>query len=81
VPDVERVETHQLAGALGSDVARAAMPQPPQRLPRALGQQAGLGRAVVLEDQQPLSAGGEAVARSNRCTVLGATRSCQRRWA
>src|SRR5262249_11353437 len=39
---IEGVDTEQLAGTLGLDVTRLPMPQPPQQLPRALRQQAGV---------------------------------------
>src|SRR5262250_1004593 len=59
--DVEGVETEQLAGTLGLDVTRVAMAQPPEQLPRALCQQAGVVGTVVLEHEQALPASGQAV--------------------
>src|SRR5262249_61649882 len=59
--DKEGVETEQLAGTLGLDVTRLAMPQPPEQLPRALCKQAGVAGTVVLEHEQALPASGQAL--------------------
>src|SRR5499433_237186 len=59
--DVEGVEAEQFAGTLGLDVPRLPVPPPPEHLSRALCQQAGVAGTVVLEHEQALPAGGQAV--------------------
>src|SRR5262249_33664884 len=58
---VERVEAEQLAGTLRLDVTRLSMPQAPEHLPRALGQETGVARTVVLEHEQALPPGSQPV--------------------
>ena len=50
----------------------------PECSARPLGEQAGRLQGAVLEDGEPLPAGRQPRPPQARCTVLGATRSCQR---
>jgi len=58
--DLERVQTHELAGLLRVDVPRPAVARTPQALPSACRQQPGGARRLLLEHGQPGSPRGQA---------------------
>src|SRR6266851_1004048 len=60
LPNIEGVQTHQLARLAGLDVARVPMPRAPELLPGPLGQQPRGLQSVMLEDRQALPSGSQA---------------------
>src|SRR5438876_2435931 len=60
IADVEGVQTHQLAGLRGLDVARPPAAGPPDPWASPGGQQPGGARRVMLEDRQPSAPRGQA---------------------
>ena len=54
LPDVEGVQTHELAGLAGSDMPRPAVLGLLEGSARPLGEQSGRLQGAVLQDGQPL---------------------------
>jgi len=79
VAAVEGVQTHQFAGLRGLDVARAPVTRAPEPVAGPVGQQPGGARRVMLENRQRARRVAKPARRRTRCTVLGASRICQRR--